>query len=1193
MGVKKSKVRSKNKSSSNNKTPIFVNDKKLLKIFGQSECNENDSDRYQCHYYCKSCVDVDIDTEYIFHKPFIASTNANEKLKVFIKSLKIYFEKHPDNCSIKNKMLKFIDYNLNSDGKISHELGGFSFELIKQLDMYNFIVKKFHKHFCLNIFDLDKKSKVELFCCDCKYKVLTQIPLNITENSSLPKHDCLTGTKLMNKKRSISAVVNNEADKLENEIEKKRQKRAVSEQIIGTEKQILNENEEKSYEKGNSENESDNQNKSNMIPKTFKLRNKDLAVGKESVKNNSTEKHQQSKAKLLIAKGKKKLQKNNSKRQMSIVDILQKGKQSRENKSLISHSSGLETNAVSTQNGRTLRTRASSSSKAISDQKHINPLNGDLIDEQISRLEPITNLDFNSKNDINERPKTYHQSGNKPSLPVRSISASAPNSRPKLTQLNLFKRSVSSQPLYLDEGFLSDDDDDEEEEKEEIKEKEAKIPTTKQPIWDSDIKLSLDLDDLDDDDEEEEEEEDNKEKEINGEEVKVNDEEKEANDDDEEEEVYDDEAIVNDKEDVNNKKDFNDKEELPQTAIEQEKTKRKTEYIPLSPQNLKHVHDVTTNNDDFENVNRIISNVSVDFAKINDFKNVKQNTKSKSPTLGTEVPAKTPERLSEQFDIIESLKSPIAHRKIKSPISSRKGNSPINIHSNSPKRNPILDDKSEHDLRNISLRNASIHSPKTTIYNVITEDKIAEPKNLNKKRKLLEDEVQLFKKDDYEGILSISQINIDKLESNNIQIDSNVLFDDEEDEDESDNSENESVIINAVDDINHSNLIQTEKKPEKVQKDTVISDNPIESPNIKEVAVSNNTSANSSSKKHNLNELEKNKVLEPSVNIEKLENEDNKLSEHIFNGNSSLKEDISVDGNKKSEHLQKANEVVKLSANLDDNNYEHSEEKQRVPLENLQNSLKIPILSAKEPEINVEFNLDFKKKKFNDSNNISQSQSVDAMIDVEIEEEDGENSEVDNKIAPTSATPKKQRTTSTNVIRSEKIVKFIDKLKALDISDSVPDKPVEETEKIADIEERNLSDDNQEKEVEILETDSDNEMVQEEAVISSSNQHSIEQKAFKQQQISKSRNKALILNNISNAMDLAILSSPIVSFYEKMLNFKTILETEKKEQQSIINAEYQERKNVLLRNHENLCSKIDNCNNLENLINLHKKLTQK
>ncbi|OBA29127.1 hypothetical protein HANVADRAFT_184 [Hanseniaspora valbyensis NRRL Y-1626] len=585
MGVKKSKVRSKNKSSSNNKTPIFVNDKKLLKIFGQSECNENDSDRYQCHYYCKSCVDVDIDTEYIFYKPFIASTNANEKLKVFIKSLKIYFEKHPDNCS------------------------GFSFELIKQLDVYNFIVKKFHKHFCLNIFDLDKKSKVELFCCDCKYKVLTQIPLNITENSSLPKHDCLTGTKLMNKKRSISAVVNNEADKLENEIEKKRQKRAVSEQLIGTEKQILNENEEKSYEKGNSENESDNQNKSNMIPKPLKLRIKDSTVGKESVKNNSTEKHQQSKAKLLIAKGKKKLQKNNSKRQMSIVDILQKGKQNRENKSSITHISDLETNAVNTQNGRTLRTMASSSSKSISDQKHINPLNGDLIDEQISRLEPITNLDFNSKNDINERPKTYNQSSNKPSLPVRSISASASNSRPGLTQLNLFKRSISSQPLYLDEGFFSDHDDDDDEEKEEvkeeIKEKEAKIPTTKQPIWDSDFKLSLDLDDLDDD--EDEEEEDNKEKEVN----------------------------VDEKE-VNIEEDVNDKEGLPQTFVEQEKTKRKTEYILLSPENLKHVHDVTTNNDDCENVNRIISNVSVDFAKINDFKNVKQNAKSKSPTLGTQ-----------------------------------------------------------------------------------------------------------------------------------------------------------------------------------------------------------------------------------------------------------------------------------------------------------------------------------------------------------------------------------------------------------------------------------------------------------------------------------------------------------------------------------------------------------------------------
>ena len=1156
MGVKKSKVRSKNKSSSNNKTPIFVNDKKLLKIFGQSECNENDSDRYQCHYYCKSCVDVDIDTEYIFHKPFIASTNANEKLKVFIKSLKIYFEKHPDNCSIKNKMLNFIEYNLNSDEKISHELGGFSFELIKQLDMYNFIVKKFQKHFCLNIFDLDKKSKVELFCCDCKYKVLTQIPLNITENSSLPKHDCLTGTKLMNKKRSISAVVNNEADKLENEMEKKRQKRAVSEQIIGTQKQNLNENEEKSYEKRSFENESDNQNKINMMPKPLKLRNKDIAVRKESVKNNSTEKHQQSKAKLLIAKGKKKLQKNNSKRQMSIVDILQKGKQNRENKSFISHSPGLETNAVSTQNGRTLRTRASSSSKSISDQKHINPLNGDLINEQISRLEPITNLDFNSKTDINERPKTYNQSSNKPSLPVRSISAGAPNSKPGLTQLNLFKRSVSSQPLYLDEGFLSDDDEEEEEEdgeekeevKEEIKEKETKMPATKQSIWDSDFKLSLDLDDLDDD--EDEEEEDNKEKEVN----------------------------------------IDEKEELPQTIIEQEKTKRKTEYILLSPENLKHVYDVTTNNDDGENVNRIISNVSVDFAKINDFKNVKQNPKSKSPTLGTQVPAKTPERLSEQFNIIESLKSPISHRKIKSPISSRRGNSPINIHSNSPKRNPILDDKSEHDLRNISLRNASIHSPKTTIYNVITEDKIVEPKALNKKRKLIEDEVQLFKKDDYEGILSISQINIDKLESNNIQIDSNVLFGDEEDE--SDNSENESVIINAVNDINHSNLIQTEISPEKVQKDTVIPDKPSESPNIKELAVVNNNNANNSFKKHNLNELDKIKVSESSVNIEESENEDIKSSEHIFNGNSSLKENFSVHESKKSEPLQKANEVLKVRANLDNKN-ENSEEKQRVPLENLQNSLKIPILSAKEPEINVELNLDVKEKKLNVSNNISHSKSVDDMLDVEVEEKDRESLEVNNKIAPTSATPQKQRTTAENVIKSEKILKFIDKLKALDISDSVPNKPVEETEKIVDIEEGNLSDDDQEKEVEILETDSDNEMVQEEAVILSSNQHSLEQNTFKQKQIFKSRKKALILNNISNAMDLAIFSSPIVSFHEKMLNFKSILEAEKKEQQSIINAEYQERKNTLLKNHENLCSKIDNCNNLENLINLHKKLTQK
>ncbi|XBW37721.1 hypothetical protein QEN19_003305 [Hanseniaspora menglaensis] len=1016
MSSKKSKLR-QSKSNDQQKTAIYINEKKLLKIYGQSEVEDEINDKFICSYYCKSCIDVDVDTVYIFSKPFKASEGNFTKTQVFMHSLELYFEKHPSNCTNKNNILNFIRYKNNDDETLSHSVCSFSFELLKKLDTYNLIVKQFNKHLCLNIFDLEKKTKAEIFCGDCRYKTSTSMPLNITETSSLPLHDCSTGAKNVNKKRSFSALVHNNEmiEQRENNI--KKQKRILSEQVKGSDK--LFEEGEKYKPIGEIDDiklkvmeNLDTIKVGNDKSTSLNLNSSANAAQKALLKDKVSNKSQ-----LLIAKGKKKIQKKNSKKQMSIVDILQKNDNNEVNVTINSKELFSKADVI---NGKdTSRSNVDNSfhSSLAIKQKHINPENGDLILEQVSRLMPITDLDFSSET-ISKGKTKFTSSGDvNSSLASSGVVLGASLNNPRSKQFNLFTRKVSSQPLLLNESFLSEEEEDKKEEKEnnsinietnnkadiEVEQADFSKNILSNNIENSIFKVDINLDSS------------------------------------------------------------NESSSLLNVSKPVEQIK-KPGYILLASKNVNNIKDVATDDEDNEiDINRVISNISVDFAKLNDVKNLKNKSK-KNLTPEQEISTtKTPTIKSRQASMIETLKSPLLSRKKKSPIQ---------MHSNSPKRNGIIDDKSDIDMRNISLRSTAIHSPRL----LKNKFKSASP---SKSRRLDEDNVQLFKADAYEGILNFSQINANKLEE--INSEPNIKISKQE--------HNQLANLKAKRISNHStdfkeNIIEGAVIDHVTSQDIIAFDKDI-----------------TSLQQQQINEID-------------LKNTSNEYQKNIsLNGSDIL--------DKASEISQKeiSNSLKSISKDVES--------------ESAMSVIRNPVM---ENELVV----------------TSETKLIDIVKRNEI-------ASIKTSLETKLTHPTEKRNHTFHVDNPNQHLLSYDEEK-------ISEKKANET--IENISAQNLESRSVDSQVSAVSTKTSS-------------------------PIFTLRNKALFLQSISNLMSLSIISPHVLNFQQKMLNFKSIILAEKQEHEDLITKEYQLRKQYLIDENLNLQTKVENCDNLENLLKLYQKLVSK
>lgn len=1147
MAVKKGKTDLQLKDADSPKTSIFVNERRLLKIFGQSECKKDESDKYTCYYYCKSCVDSDVETEYKFYKPFEQSTNSTTKVDIFIKSLQIYFETHPDTCIIKKFLLQFIDYRLKQKNILSHEVGTFSFELIKQLDVYNLLVKIFQKHMCLNFFELDKKTKIQLICCDCEFKIYCQVPLNITENSHLPRHDCSTGKKDSTKKRSLSAIVNNNNGNSLNENVTKRQKRVLSEGLKGSEKKFFDDNNSSEFKDHIIENRGQENNveaKKGETKEKLGISNKDFAGITDNVETKTAERNPSlkekslPKSKMLIAKGKKKLQRKNSKKQMSIVDILNRSKEHEGSNFLKSQSSTLDSNPISSINGRTLRTRANTNSNHVLEEHLVKPEKGDLVNQQISRLDPITNLDFNSSTVLKKTTaKNFVVGTHKLAEGSRSVSLNTPDTKPGSKQLNLFTRCCSAQPLFLEESLLTDN---------EVEDCEADAPEVE------DLEF-------------------------------------------EEQSIKSDKLTIHSGSIINVDFELSDDSELesvPENLMKSPKDRKKPEYIPLSPVNLKHMNAV---DEGHENFNRIISDIPVDFAKIKDFKNIKQKSTKKLPLLAKKLIEEPPEVKSIQEGIIESLKSPISLRNTRSPIT---------IQSNSPKRNPIIDDNSDYDARNISLRNASIRSPRQINYNIITGGETAP---LLKNKKLIEDQVTLYKKDDYEGILSLSPNN-NETQNDIIAIESNLLLESED----SDSQKLDENKINAVD-INHKLKIdESFLINQNIISEEAILDN-IAVGHVKlQSEIKNNVTTNShesynireSIVRHGLKEFENPQIYTAKAIANKvtdeIEKDKNTELVPVLSGMTNFK---FSSGSKSKKILAKSTEVPAIKelsnyelvnnvATNEANSFDEIKVNRNKPVVTnisgnvTENSKKDEYVTSK--QFKNEENNDKQELKGSDINN-GNSIVIPEVVQNNLKQLDFEKTGVSMV-----GTPLKGPQSIDVDVKSIKINQFIDKLKALEISGSEPttlSKQEKSSSKKTNKAFSIIAD--ADKNSEILQSRAVHEPILKENISNVLQTHLPTKKHKLVKNVISIRNRTLFLQNISNAMDLSIVSPRIVMFQENLLDFKILLNNEKEEQERLINEECKKSKMNSIANYEKLRSKVESCNNLENLINLYKKLTQK
>lgn len=168
------------------------------------------------------------------------------------------------------------------------------------------------------------------------------------------------------------------------------------------------------------------------------------------------------------------------------------------------------------------------------------------------------------------------------------------------------------------------------------------------------------------------------------------------------------------------------KDEPPMISV----VKNTKKIIPLSSASLKHVQNVSKITDESESLpnnsrythreiiqSRIISDIPVDFARIQELKATPQVLQKQKDLTREQV------IVQRQASIIENINSPIL-KKTRQQLKSVNKHSPKKSTFNfSPQSNSIMDIHEEFDnIRNVSLRDASIHSPKRLKKLIMSEE---------------------------------------------------------------------------------------------------------------------------------------------------------------------------------------------------------------------------------------------------------------------------------------------------------------------------------------------------------------------------------------------------------------------------------------------------------------------------------------
>ncbi|KAL6932966.1 uncharacterized protein HGUI_00214 [Hanseniaspora guilliermondii] len=158
--------------------------------------------------------------------------------------------------------------------------------------------------------------------------------------------------------------------------------------------------------------------------------------------------------------------------------------------------------------------------------------------------------------------------------------------------------------------------------------------------------------------------------------------------------------------------------------------KNKKKIIPLSSASLKHVQNVSKITDESESLpnnsrythreviqSRIISDIPVDFARIQELKDTPQILKKQKNFTKEQFV------IQRQASFIESINSPILKKTRQQLKSVNKKSSKKTMYNFAPQSNSIMDIHEElDDVRNVSLRDASIHSPKRLKKLIMSEE---------------------------------------------------------------------------------------------------------------------------------------------------------------------------------------------------------------------------------------------------------------------------------------------------------------------------------------------------------------------------------------------------------------------------------------------------------------------------------------
>lgn len=169
------------------------------------------------------------------------------------------------------------------------------------------------------------------------------------------------------------------------------------------------------------------------------------------------------------------------------------------------------------------------------------------------------------------------------------------------------------------------------------------------------------------------------------------------------------------------------KDEPPMITV----AKNTKKIIPLSSASLKHVQNVSKITDESESLpnnsrythreiiqSRVISDIPVDFARIQELKATPQNLHKQKDFTREQV------IVQRQASIIENINSPILKKTRQQLKSVNKQSPKKSTYNFAPQSNSIMDINEEFDnVRNVSLRDASIHSPKRLKKLIMSEEK--------------------------------------------------------------------------------------------------------------------------------------------------------------------------------------------------------------------------------------------------------------------------------------------------------------------------------------------------------------------------------------------------------------------------------------------------------------------------------------